>query len=103
WHGDNQRTGLNSNEGILTTANVNPQSFGKLFSYFVDGYIYAQPLYVSNLTINGSAHNVLFAVTENDVAYAFDADHPGDGSPLWKASLLSAGETPVTSLGGIRP
>jgi len=52
WHGDNQRSGLNPNEGILTTANVTTQSFGKLFSYFVDGYIYAQPLYVLNLTIN---------------------------------------------------
>ena len=103
WHGDNQRTGLNQNEGILTTANVNPQSFGKLFSYFVDGYIYAQPLYVSNLMINGSAHNVVFAGTENDSAYAFDADHAGDGSPLWKVSLVGAGETPVVSMGGIRP
>ena len=103
WHGDNQRTGLNANEAILTTANINPQSFGKLFSYFVDGYIYAQPLYVSNLTINGTAHNVVFAVTENDSAYAFDADHAGDGSPLWRVSLLAAGETPVVSLGGIRP
>jgi len=68
WHGDNQRTGLNPNEGILTTANVNPQNFGKLFSYFVDGYIYAQPLYVSNLTINGSAHNVVFAATESEIS-----------------------------------
>ena len=103
WHGDNQRTGLNGNEAILTTANVNPQSFGKLFSYFVDGYIYGQPLYVSNLTIKGGAHNVVFVATENDSVYAFDADTPGDGSPLWKVSLLGAGESAVLNPGGIRP
>jgi len=89
WHGDNQRSGLNPNEGILTTANVTPQSFGKLFSYFVDDYIYAQPLYVSNLTINRSAHNVVFAVTQNDSAYAFDVDQPGSSVLLCKRTTYS--------------
>lgn len=103
WHGDNQRSGLNAGEAILTTANVNPQNFGKLFSYFVDGYIYAQPLYVSNLTINGGAHNVVFVATETDNVYAFDADAPGDGSPLWKVSLLGTGEAAILNPGGIRP
>ena len=103
WHGDNQRSGLNSHETILTPSNVNAQSFGKLFSYVVDGYVYAQPLYVSNLTMNGAAHNVVFAATENDSVYAFDADTPGDGSPLWKVSLLGPGETPVSSTSSISP
>ncbi|HZE81333.1 MAG TPA: hypothetical protein VE604_10550 [Candidatus Polarisedimenticolia bacterium] len=59
WHMDNGRSGLNSNETQLTPANVNAASFGKLFSYAVDGYAYAQPLYMSNLRINGSSHNVV--------------------------------------------
>ena len=55
WHMDNGRSGLNSNETQLTPANVNASGFGKLFSYAVDGYAYAQPLYISNLRINGAA------------------------------------------------
>ncbi len=94
WHMDNARSGLNSGETVLTPANVNASSFGKLFSYLVDGYMYAQPLYVSNLTINGAKHNVVFAATERASVYAFDADNFGNGSPLWKVSLLQSGESP---------
>jgi hypothetical protein len=94
WHYDNGRTGLNQNETTLTTANVTPNHFGKLFSYLVDGYIYAQPLFVSNLTIAGTSHNAVFVATENDSVYAFDADQYGNGSPLWKVSLLRTGEAP---------
>jgi hypothetical protein len=91
---DNARSGLNNQETILTPANVQSGKFGKLFSYLLDGYLYAQPLYVSNLATNGSRHNVVFAATEYDSAYAFDADNPGNGTPLWKTSLLQPGETP---------
>lgn len=94
WHMDNARTGLNSNESRLTPSNVTSATFGKLFSYPVDGYLYAQPLYVSNLTIRGSSHNVVFAATENESVYAFDADNFGNGSPLWQVSLLRSGEVP---------
>jgi len=93
WHMDNGRSGLNSNETQLTPANVT-SSFGKLFSYPVDGYAYAQPLYISNLRINGGSHNVVFVATEMASVYAFDADNFGNGSPLWKASLLQPGEVP---------
>jgi hypothetical protein len=74
---------------------VTTPGFGKLFSYLVDGYLYAQPLYVSNLTIRGAAHNVVFAATENETVYAFDADNFGTGSPLWQVSLLQTGEAPL--------
>jgi hypothetical protein len=94
WHMDNGRSGLNNNETQLTPANVNATGFGKLFSYHVDGYSYAQPLYISNLRINGATHNVVFMATEMASVYAFDADNFGDGSPLWKTSLLQSGEIP---------
>lgn len=94
WHMDNARSGLDDRETMLTPANVKSGKFGKLFSYLVDGYLYAQPLYVSNLSIRGTRHNVVFAATEYDSVYAFDADTFADGSPLWKVSLLQPGETP---------
>jgi hypothetical protein len=101
WHYDNERTGLNPNETNLTTANVNSTSFGKLFSYLVDGYIYGQPLYMSNLTVGGASHNVVFVATENDSVYAFDADNYGTGAALWHRSLLESGESAGT--GAIKP
>jgi hypothetical protein len=97
WHFDINRTGLNSTEASLTPANVNPQNFGKLFSYLVDGYMYAEPVLKSNVTINGTVRNVVFAATENDSVYAFDADNYGTGVPLWQVSLLQTGETPLTN------
>lgn len=97
WHYDNGRTGLNPKETSLTPANVSSLTLGKLFSYQVDGYMYAEPVLKSNVTINGAVHNVVYAATENDSVYAFDADAYGTGAPLWQVSLLQTGETPLTS------
>ena len=91
YHNDIGRTGQNVNETILNTSNVNATQFGKLFSQPVDGQIYAQPLYLSGITVNGATHNVVFVETENDSVYAFDADTNGgtNSTPLWYASMLS--------------
>src|ERR1041385_3082591 len=89
----NFRSGTYTTETALTPANVNTTSFGKLFSYPVDGRIYAQPLYVPGLTIPGKGtHNVVFVVTEHDSVYAFDADSSGGGDsvPLWEITLFDA-------------
>ena len=88
---DNLRTGQNTSETILTPSNVNVSQFGKLFSQPVDGQMFAQPLYVANVAIPGKGtHNVVFAATENDTVYAFDADNNtgGNATYLWKASLV---------------
>jgi hypothetical protein len=90
-HNNNSRTGANLNETTLTTANVNVSSFGKLFSISVDGFVYAQPLYMPSVNLpNLGIHNVLFIATAHDSVYAFDAD---TGAQLWKVSL----GTPVPS------
>jgi hypothetical protein len=97
YHNDNLRTGLNANETILTTSNVNSTTFGKLGSLQVTGLVDAEPLYVPNLTIDSAKHNVVFVVTEHDMAYAFDADTPGPA--LWQVSLIPGAETPSDDRG----
>ena len=87
YHNDGQRTGLNANETILNPANVNASSFGKVFSYPVDGQIYAQPLIVPSLSnIAGGMHNVVFVATEHNSVYAFDADGLNPNA-LWQKNL----------------
>lgn len=85
YHNDDARDGAFTQETTLTTSNVNSSQFGKVRSYPVDGQIYAQPLYVPQLAINGTSRNVVFVATENDTVYAFDADQ--QSSPLWQVSL----------------
>jgi hypothetical protein len=99
-HNDNMRTGQNLAETILTPSNVNVNSFGKLFTQPVQGQVYAQPLYLSNVSIpNQGTHNVVYVATEEDQIYAFDADsnQGPDGQPLWHVNLTNAtkGITPV--------
>src|SRR5262249_14567976 len=95
-HYDALLSGANTQETILTPANVNPTNFGNLFNYAVDGYIYAQPLYVPNLAIAGGTHNVVFAATEHDSVYAFDAD---GGGQLWQRSFITGGPGGPTTPG----
>jgi len=90
YHNDIGRTGQNTAETILTQANVNSTTFGLLRKLAVDGGVDAEPLYLSQLSISGTAHNVVFIMTEHDSAYAFDSD---TGAQLWKVSLLGSGET----------
>ena len=93
-HNDNSRSGQNTNETLLTTSNVNINQFGKLYSLPVDGQVYAQPLYIPGVTINGATHNVLIVATENDSVYAFDAD--SKAPPLWQASMVDSAHGAVT-------
>ena len=83
---DLARDGANTSEYALTAANVNTATFGKLFSFPVDGAVYAQPLWVANLSIGGARHNVVFAATEHGSVYAFDAER---ATPLWHTSFIN--------------
>src|SRR5215471_17485934 len=83
---NNSRSNANTNETVLNLANVNRAQFGKLFAMPVDGQIYAQPLYLHNVAVQGKGtRNVLFVATMHNSLYALDADAPGD--PLWQVNF----------------
>ena len=90
------RTGANLTESVLTPANVKASSFGLLQILPTDGAVFAQPLYLAQLTVGGAKHDVVFVVTEHDSAYAYDAD---SGAQLWHTSLTLEHETPSDSRG----
>jgi len=97
WRNDSMLSGVNSAETLLTPATVSGGTFGKLFACPVDGEVYAQPLYMANLSIpTMGLHNVVFVATENDSVYAFDADATVCQT-LWQTSFLTGGATPVPS------
>ncbi len=98
WHNDNNRTGWQPNETILTQANVGQaNSFGLLWQWPVTGRVFAQPLAVANVQTNYTGCqpcDLVFIATEENWLYAFNAA-PGAQSPnplVWSLNL----GTPVT-------
>ena len=102
YHYDNMRSGQNTHETVLTTANTNPVKFGKLGAFIVDGKVDAQPLYLSNVSIPGQGmRNVLYVATEHGSVFAFDADRISGNTttPLWMVSTQLPGELPSDDRG----
>jgi hypothetical protein len=96
YHYDKARTGWNPYEEKLTVNNL--LNFGKLFDHALDGYVYAQPLYVQNVSIvDDGLHNVVFVASEENLVYAFDADDNAgvNSQPLWIANLNLRDEVPM--------
>src|SRR5436190_1350467 len=102
YHNNARRTGENTNETVLTLTNVNQTSFGKLFTFSVDGHVYAQPLHVSGINIPGQGtHNIVFVATQHNSVYAFDADSNAgvSGGLLWHLNLGPSAATPSPDFG----
>ena len=100
---DNARTGATLRETVLTPAKVRPLQFGKVFSYAVDGDVYAQPLFVPRVEIPGKGvHDVIYVATERNSVYAFDAaGQPTE--PLWRVSFPNAVPARDVACGFIAP
>src|SRR3954462_9523065 len=89
-HNNLSHTGANLEETTLTTANVNSNTFGLLYTRPVDDQLYAQPLIVTNVDIPGKGvHNLVILATVNDTVYAFDAEDPSVVDPYWKRSFIN--------------
>jgi hypothetical protein len=80
YHYDNNRTGWNKNETVLTPANVWSPQFGLLYTVTLNDQVDAQPLLVSGVVITAGnykgTHDVVYVATENNTVYAIDA-HSG--------------------------
>ncbi|MGB8012288.1 MAG: hypothetical protein WCF68_11775 [Terriglobales bacterium] len=80
YHYDNNRTGWNPHESVLTPANVNSKSFGLLHNVPLDDQVDSQPLVVPGVTITAGqyqgTHDVVYVATEGNTVYAIDV-HTG--------------------------
>ena len=76
YHYDNNRTGWNQKETVLTPANVASSSFGLLRTIPLDDQVDAQPLVVTGVIITAGkyqgTHDVAYVATEGDTVYAID-------------------------------
>jgi len=92
YHYDQQSTGQDLTETVLSPASVTSGTFMRRWVTLTDGYIYAQPLYLENVQITAprrtGTYNTLFVATEHDSVYAMDAR---TGKVLWRRSLLTNG------------
>lgn len=92
YHVDNNRTGWNSHETVLTPANVGTSSFAMLHSVMLNDQVDAQPLFgpAVNITAGTSqgVHDVVYVATEGNTVYAIDAKSgavllsPNFGAPV---------------------
>ena len=85
---DTFRTNANLQETQLKPATVGPRTFGKLGILPVDGQVYAQPLYLSSVSISGrGVHNVVYLATQHNTVYAYDADLVASPVLYWHVNL----------------
>jgi hypothetical protein len=92
YHVDNNRTGWNSHESVLTPKNVGTASFAMLHNVPLDDQVDGQPLFVPSVTITAGAskglHDVVYVATEGNTIYAIDAKtgavllKPNFGTPV---------------------
>jgi hypothetical protein len=90
-HNDNLRTGMNTNETVLTPSNVTAATFGKLLTRPTDGLSFSSPLYVAGVNVpSNGLRNLVFVATEHDSVYAFDAEGSST-NPVWHVSFINPG------------
>jgi hypothetical protein len=103
WHNDNNRTGWQSHETILSAdpnsaGYIGNSKFGLLTRWSVTGAVFAQPLAVANVTTNTSTCHpcdLVFVATEKDMLYAFNAS-TNSSTAVWSLNLASSmGGSPV--------
>ena len=94
YHNDNNRDAVNPNEGAFKASTLGPGNHpAPQWLATTDGEIYAQPLYVHQLSMRGAAKNVVYVATENNSVYAMDSDSTSStGTVLASTSLNNASD-----------
>jgi hypothetical protein len=92
YHYDNNRTGWNSQETVLTPANVNSSTFGALYTVPLNDLVNAQPLFIPSVNITAGSfqgvHDVVYVGTDSNTVYAIDSHtgtillNPSFGTPV---------------------
>ena len=98
-HNDPGRSGHNPAETLLDASNVSGDTFGRLFDLPVNGPVSAQPLVVAGVKMGSRRRNLLIVATMHNAVYAFDADAPAPGPPLWQADLGGIRSVPTSAFG----
>jgi hypothetical protein len=92
YQGGVSRRGFNPNEPALTQAAITAtagKTFHKQFSTQVNGALYAQPLVLPNVVMNGTTYpNVVYVATQQDAVYAING---ASGKILWRDNLVPEG------------
>jgi hypothetical protein len=89
-HNNAARTGANLTETQLTPECVSTHFGQKYPPIKLRGQVIAQPLYVSEVPINGIPKKVLYVVTRENRVYALD---PDTGSSVWKNAWVGMQDT----------
>jgi Protein of unknown function (DUF3455) len=97
-HNNSMRTGANLLETQLTPATV-ATGMQLLYSRPVTGAMTAQLLYAHGVKINSELRNVIYAFTDHNIVYAYDADEERDSGTA--AGLIWSRYLPVTPNPGL--
>jgi hypothetical protein len=104
YHYDNQRTGWDQQETMLTPANVGPTSFGVIAQVVLDDQVDAQPLLVPGQPITAGltpgTYQVVYVATESNTIYAIRASN---GAVLLSRNLGTPVPTPLGCPSGAGP
>ena len=98
-HNDNERTGVNLKETVLTLANVNKTQFGMLFKRSLDDQLYTQPLVVTGVFVGGGTRDLVYVTTVNNSVYAFDANDSEASLPVWHVNFGTPANVHSTNFG----
>jgi hypothetical protein len=98
-HNDNERTGANLRETVLTPANVNQSRFGMLFKREVDDQLYTQPLIVTGVSVGGGKRDLVYVTTVNNSVYSFDGNDPAASVPVWHVNFGTPANVNSTNFG----
>ena len=98
-HNDNERTGVNLKETVLTLANVNKTQFGMLFKRTLDDQLYTQPLVVTGVVVGGGTRDLVYVTTVNNSVYAFDANDSEASLPVWHVNFGTPANVHSTNFG----